>query len=127
MVNTNENRCDVLHNVEIEAGRRIKPVPEPNYDHLDDKSVLDYRRYRGQFLTWLLQFGKDESKAVGYSPYTVHETGLRTAAFDRWVWSHGEGYRVPPDEADAREYMRSVAVSDRARATKGKIQEAYST
>jgi integrase len=116
--------CDVLDPNELDPGRRIVLVPESHHGVLTEKQRVDYADYRKQFLTWLLKVGKDETKAEGYSPYTVYGTGYRTAAFDRWAWEERDQYRIPPEEADARDYLDEVAFSDRSQSTKGKIQEA---
>lgn len=112
---------DVSLDVELDAGRSIVIVPDANEKLLTEKELVDYRSYREAFLQWLLHVGKDPESATGYSPYTVYETGYRAAAFDRWTWD--DSYTIPPSRADADAYLEEVAYSDRAQATKGKIEE----
>ena len=116
--------CDVVPPGELDPGRRIVLVPKSHDDVLTDKQRVDYLAYREQFLTWLLNVGKNKEKAEGYSPYTVYATGYRTAAFDRWMWEEQGEYRIPPEEPDTKAYIEHLAFSDRSQSTKGKIQEA---
>jgi len=116
-------RCVVAANAELDANRNIIAVPEMSSSRLNSRQIDDYEKYRIDFMSWLLNFGKDPSSAKGYSPYTVYADSQRTAAFDRWVWeSHGR-YTIPPDESDANAYFEEVAISDRSEITKGKIEE----
>jgi len=115
--------CDNRIDADLDPGRNIKIVPSANRDQLSEKQIVDYHSYRESFLKWLLHMGKNPEKAIGYSPYTVYESGYRSAAFDRWVWENEGKYRLPPDTDDADEYMQKVAYSDNAQATKGKIEE----
>lgn len=108
---------------EMEPNRTIRIVPEPNEELLSEKEHLDYYEYRKSFLTWLLRFGKDPKKAKGYSPYTVYATSYRSAKFDRWVWEHNDGYKVPPTHEDATAHMEQVALSDKSDTYKGKTLE----
>ena len=52
-----------------------------------------------------------QKKALGYSAYTVRESGYRAAAFDRWVWDHYDEYRIPPSHEDADEFLQEVAIT----------------
>ena len=107
---------------DLGPGYDIRLVPEPNRELLSEKQLVDYRAQRRDFLEWMLHLGKDPDKAEGYSPYTVYETGYRTAAFDRWVWER-DGYQLPtPEHGD--EYLQEVAYSDQSQSTKGKTEEA---
>jgi len=115
--------CDNRIDANLDPGRNIKIVPSANRERLSEKQIVDYHSYRESFLKWLLHLGKNPEKAIGYSPYTVYETGYRAAAFDRWVWEQEGKYRLPPDTDDADEYMQEVAYSDNAQSTKGKIEE----
>ncbi|QSG07553.1 tyrosine-type recombinase/integrase [Halapricum desulfuricans] len=115
--------CDNILEANLDPGRHIKIVPSANREQLSEKQIVDYHSYRESFLKWLLHMGKNPKKAIGYSPYTVYESGYRSAAFDRWVWEQEGNYRLPPDTDDADEYMQEVAYSDNAQSTKGKIEE----
>lgn len=84
---------------------------------------MRYESYRESFFQWLLHIGKDPEAAQGYSPYTVYESGYQAAAFDRWVWDARDEYTIPPTRDDADAYLETVAYSDRAQSTKGKIEE----
>lgn len=117
------NTSDNYITADLDAGRNLVIVPEDNAEQLHEKQVVDYHSYRKQFLEWLLHLGKNPEKAVGYSEYTVYESGYRAAAFDRWVWDRHDEYRLPPTHEDADEYLQEVAYDDRSHSTKGKIQE----
>ncbi|WP_257297448.1 site-specific integrase [Haloarchaeobius sp. FL176] len=114
-------RCDIR----IESGRKIRLVPEPNRDALNDKQLVDYREHRAEFIEWLRSKGKNPGKREGYSDYTVYETAYKTARFDRWTWGEDGRYTVPPRPEQATEYMDDVvAYRDITNATKGKTEEA---
>jgi integrase len=122
MPGSNPESRDVSLTTELDAGRKITLVPQPNEEQLSEKQLVDYRSYREAFLQWMLHLGKDPESATGYSPYTVYESGYRAAAFDRWVWAE-DSYQVPPTRDHADAYLEEIAYSDRSQATKGKIEE----
>jgi len=113
-------RCPGFDSDMMEPNRTITIVRKNQRDFLSDKAVVDYYEYRKPYLTYLLRMGKDPEKAKGYSPYTVCQTGHRTARFDLWVWENRGGYKAPPDQDDARAYMEEVAFRDVTESTKGK-------
>lgn len=113
-------RCPGFDSDMIEPNRTITIVRKNQRDFLSDKGAVDYYEYRKPFLTYLLRMGKDPEKAKGYSPYTVCQTGHRTARFDLWVWENRGGYKAPSDQDDARAYMEEVAFRDVTESTKGK-------
>ena len=115
--------CPVTTNEDTDPDRNILIVPDKPRDRLTDKEFIDYHEYRKQFLTYLLQFGRDESKALGYSPYTIYADHHRSGKFDRWLCTRYDGYHVPPTEEDAKMYMEEVALSDKSQTAKGKILE----
>lgn len=115
--------CNVITNDQTDPDRSILIVPDKTADVLTDKEFIDYHSYRKQFLTYLVKFGKDESKTLGYSPYTVYADHHRSAKFDRWVWDRRGRYHVPPSADDATAYMEDVALSDKSQTAKGKILE----
>lgn len=121
MTDTDPESSDIIES-ELGAGRDIRLVPQDNRDWLSEKQLVDYRSQRRDFLEWLLHIGKAPDQAEGYSPYTVYETGYRTAAFDRWVWER-DGYQIP-STTHGDEYLEHVAYSDRSQSSKGKIEEA---
>lgn len=115
--------CPVTTIDKTDPDRNILIVPDKTKDRLTDKEFVDYHEYRKQFLIYLLKFGKDESKALGYSPYTIYADHHRSALFDRWLWDNHDGYQVPPTEEDAKAFMEEVALSDRSQTAKGKLLE----
>lgn len=117
-------RCPGFDSDMMEPNRTITLVPKRHREFLSDKAVIDYYEFRKPFLTYLLRMGKNPEKAKGYSPYTVCNTASRTARFDYWVWQNRGGYKIPPDEEDAKAYMEKVAYRDVTDSTKGKNQEA---
>ena len=121
MTANRHERCDI----QIESGRTIKLVPEPNADQLNEKQLVDYREHRGEFIEWLLEEGKNPEKREGYSPYSVYGTAYRCARFDRWVWAEEDRYTIPPTPEHGDEYMdENVAYRDVTTSTKGKTEEA---
>lgn len=117
------SRCTVFRDHEWENGRHILIVPKKNEKYLDEKQWVDYYEHRKAFLIWLLNFGKNPRAAKGYSPYTIYNTGFRTAVFDLWTWENNGGYSIPPSQEDASAYMEHVALSDVSDSTKGKRLE----
>ena len=115
--------CPVTTIEDTDPDRNILIVPDESRDRLTDKEFVDYHEYRKQFRTYLLNFGKDESKALGCSPYTIYADHHRSGKFDRWLWARHGGYHVLPSEEDAKAYMEEVALSDQSRTAKGKILE----
>lgn len=63
----------------------IPVTTEASEKQLNKKQLLDYRESRGDFLSWLLAFGKNPETATGYSRETVRRTAYRTDQFNRWV------------------------------------------
>lgn len=59
--------CPVTTIEVTDPDRNILIVPDTSRDRLTDKEFVDYHEYRKQFLIYLLKFGKDESKALGYN------------------------------------------------------------
>ena len=121
MTASNSERCDI----EIEPGRTIVLVPEPNRERLNEQERADYRDHRYRFVEWLLNRGKRPERAEGYSEYTAYETAYRTARLDRWTWTRTGGYTVPPRPEHATRYIEEDVIRrDVTAATKGKIEEA---
>ncbi|WP_435129781.1 tyrosine-type recombinase/integrase [Halobaculum sp. D14] len=118
------SRCTIFRDHEWDNGRHIIIVPQSHQQYLTEKQAVDYYEHRKAFLTWLLNFGKNKQRAKGYSPYTVYNTGYRTAEFDLWSWKQNGRYDVPPTQADVTGFMEEVALSDVADSTKGKKLEA---
>lgn len=115
--------CPVGVTPDFDDDRRITIVPKTTASRLTEKEYVDYWNFRKDVLSYLLQIGKDEEKALGYSPYTVYADSYRLSSFDQWVWDYHDGYRTPPTHADATTYLEEVAFSDRTQTAKGKIQE----
>lgn len=116
-------RCAVSISYEIDPDKHIVVVQKQAADHLNEQELHDYKSNRIQFLSWLLNVGKDPESAAGYSPYTVYSTANRTALFERWVWEQHGKYVHPPDEEDATDFMEHLAYSDKGEVAKGKLQE----
>lgn len=121
MTASNSTRCDI----QIEPGRTITLVPEPNERIINDQQRADYRDHRHRFVRWLMERGKNQKKHEGYSPYTVYETANRCARLDRWVWDHEDRYTIPPAPGHATAYIENdVIPRDVTNSTKGKVEEA---
>jgi len=117
-------RCPGFDSGQMEPNRNIRIVQKRHQEFLSDKQILDYYEFRKPFLSYLMKMGKNPQKARGYSPYTVKATANRTARFDLWMWENRGGYKMPPDEEDAKAYMEKVAFRDVTDSTKGKTLEA---
>lgn len=115
--------CDVDLQTDLDPGRSIVVVPQTLDDALSDRQLVDYKDQRIQFLSWLLNVGKNPRRAEGYAEYTVYSDAYRTARFDKWVWEKTGGYKYPPEEQDAQDYIDHLAYSDKGRVEKGKLQE----
>ncbi|GAA0275662.1 tyrosine-type recombinase/integrase [Halobacterium noricense] len=116
--------CSVISNSQLADDRHIRIVPESPASKLTDQQFVDYHEYRKSFLSYLLNVGKNEDKAEGYSPYTVYADSYRQVRFDEWVWNQADQYKVPPTQKDASAYLEHIAFSDKSQTCKGKIQEA---
>lgn len=116
--------CDVIPNDQLADDRHIRIVPQSTEGKLTEQQFVDYHEYRKNFLSHLLQVGKDMNKALGYSPYTVYADSYRQARFDEWAWEQEDRYNIPPTQNDASEYLEHIAFSDKSQTCKGKIQEA---
>lgn len=110
-------------NVDLDPRRKITVVPQSLDGELSEKQLVDYKDQRKQFLTWLLQVGKDPRRAEGYAGATVYNTAYRTARFDKWAWNHTGQYHYPPTEEDADDFNEHLAFSDKGDVEKGKLQE----
>jgi integrase len=111
--------------IQLEPGRSIKLVPEPNAEYLNEQQLVDYREHRREFIEWVRTVGKNPEKREGYSDYTAYETAYRTARFDRWTWDQEDRYAFPSQPEHADEYMDDVvAFRDVSTSTKGKVEEA---
>jgi integrase len=115
--------CDVDVETNLDPGRSIVIVPKTLDDVLIDRQLVDYKDQRVQFLSWLLNIGKNPRRAEGYAPYTVYSDAYRTARFDQWVWKQRDEYQYPPKEQDAHDFIDHLAYSDKGRVEKGKLQE----
>ena len=120
----NLKRCEGIESGITEPNRSITLYRNDQREFLRDKELVDYFEYRKPFLLWLLRKAKEPTKAKGYSPYTVADTGQRTARFDIWLWKNKGAYTIPPKFPDAKEYMEEVALRDVTESTKGKVLEA---
>ena len=114
-------RCPGFDSDMMEPNRTITIVQKNQRDFLTDKAAVDYYEYRKPFLTYLLRMGKDPEKAKGYSPYTVCQTGHRTARFDLWVWENRGGDKTPPYQDKARAYKEEAPVCGATEPTQGKM------
>lgn len=119
----NLENCDVDLTGDLDPGRSIAVVPQTLDGVLSDRQLVDYRDQRVQFLSWLLNVGKNPRRAEGYTEYTVYSDASRTARFDQWVWEKNGGYKYPPEEQDAKDFIDHLAYSDKGGVEKGKLQE----
>lgn len=123
MTENTEQRCPVITTDASDPNRKIVIVPEENADALTEKERVDYYDHRKRFLLWLLNVGKEPEQGEGYSPYTVVNTGYKTAQFDRAVWCDYDRYKFPPTSDDAARYFEDVIYRDISNRTKAKHKE----
>lgn len=117
------SRCPTFTSGKPDCERPIPVIPQSHDGELTDKQFIDYRDTRTQFLSWLLNIGKQPDKGEGYSPYTVYSTAYRTAEFDLYAWEQHGDYKYPLDATDADDYMEYLLYSDQSQTMKGKAQE----
>ena len=97
----------------------IPTVSGPVRKQLNERELLDYEEYKGDFIEWLRHIGKDPDHAEGYADATVRQVSYKIDGFYRWLWSEG-GYTTSVDADDATAYMRSLIYSE---AHKGTVQK----
>jgi integrase len=90
---------------------------------LNPRQYQDYQDHREDFLNWLLVFGKNPSKAEGYSKAVVKNTGYRTDQFARWVWKKN-GYTTNFTHELADAYIRYLAGEESSNSHKDKCVKA---
>ena len=105
------SRCTESVGDEIDLNRGIVVIPKTHGDVLTEKQLINYKENRLKFLLWLLNVGKNPSKAKGYSPHTVYGTAYRTARFDKWRWENCGGYSMPPTSDEAAAFVEATVSS----------------
>ena len=64
---------------------------------LNKREKLDYEEHRRDFIEWLVVFGKDPERVVGYADDTVRRSAYRVDKFYRWKWEQdGYALRISP-------------------------------
>ncbi len=89
---------------------------------LNKREKLDYEEHRRDFIEWLVVFGKDPERVVGYADDTVRRSAYRVDKFYRWKWEQ-DGYTTNLSCEDADEYMRDLAVGDYSNSHKANTQK----
>lgn len=97
---------------------------ESSEDQLPEKQLMDYRTERKQFITWLLEEGKNPGKWEGYSETTVTNTAYRTDKFYRWAWSQEDQYITTVDNQHANQYLKELHRSGESGSSKATVQTA---
>lgn len=102
----------------------ITLVPNPTQTMLNQRQRVDYRNHREDLIRWMLNLGKDPTKAKGYAKDTVRRRACDIDVWYRYVWNeHTGGYTtsVTQDHADA--YMKELAYSDHSDTHRANIQK----
>ena len=107
------DNCPVSLNGDLDPSRSITVIPQTHDCVVNEKQLFDYKAQRIDFLSWLLNLGKDPKGGKGYAEYTVYSTAYRTARFDKWLWEERSKYVYPPSQGDAKDYLKYLAYSDK--------------
>lgn len=75
--------------VETEEGR-IVLVPQPTRSLLNQKQIIDYRKYRKQLIAWMLYQGKAPDEAEGHTFDVVKPRANDIDRFHRFVWQNSD-------------------------------------
>jgi integrase len=89
----------------------IKVVTEPSKQVLNDRQLVDYRNHREKMIRWVLNIGKNPSKAKGYAVSTAEKRLERIDRFYRWIWEQ-EGYTTQIIKEHGDDYVRELVYSD---------------
>jgi len=103
----------------------ISLVPQPSRDRLNERQIIDYRNHRKEMVKWLLNLGKDPSKAKGYAHGTVKRRAHNLDIWYRYVWDeHTDGYTTSMEQEYADEFMQHLAYKDMSDAGRSNYQKA---
>lgn len=102
----------------------ITVVTEPTEEQLNQRQLVDYRSQREQCLEWLLTFGKNPAKAVGYAHSTVKTRASRMDMFYRWVWQQENRYTANVTHDHADNWLRQLAREDYSNVHKSQCRKA---
>jgi len=107
--------------------RGLSIIPTPTEEKLTKRQLTDYKDHRLSFIEWLINLGKDPSRAEGYADETVRGRSNRADQFYRCVWEQEGRYTtsVTHDHADA--YMKKMAHGDTSRDNKANHMKAVKT
>jgi integrase len=99
-------------------------VPEPSAEKLNERQRIDYRDHRESLVRWMLNIGKNPTKAEGYAFETARRRAHQLDRFYRWVWDREDGYttRITHDHADA--FSEHLAYEDHSETHKANAQKA---
>lgn len=102
-------------------------VSEKAAKFLNPKQEIAYREHRRELAEWMLNLGRDPSKADGYSYSTAKTRINRLDLFYRFVWQNEGRYvqNMTTDHADAS--MRELAKKDFKESTKNHYQKSVKT
>jgi hypothetical protein len=112
-----ENHVDGIVLVSREAEKTLNP-----------RQVESYREHRRKLAEWLLNLGKDPSKADGYAHSTSQVRMWRLDKFYRWVWNNRtDGYTEAITAAHADAWMQHLAKQELSGEYKADCQKACKT
>lgn len=102
-------------------------VSEKAAEFLNPKQEITYREHQRELAEWMLNLGKNPSKADGYSYSTAKTRMNRLDMFYRSVWCEEDRYvqHMTTDHADA--WMRELAKKDFKESTKNHYQKSVKT
>jgi site-specific recombinase XerD len=111
-----ENHVEGIVLVSREARKRLNP-----------RQVESYREHRRSLAEWLLNIGKEPSKAEGYARSTSQTRMWRLDKFYRWVWDQEDGYTESITTTHADNWMQHLAHQELSADYKHDCQTAVKT
>lgn len=96
-------------------------------EHLNPRQYESYRSHREQLIEWMLNLGKEPSKAVGYAHSTANTRARRLDKFYRWTWTQEGRYTENITTSHADQWMEHLAHQDHTSAYKSCCQKAVKT
>lgn len=90
----------------------IRLVTDDTKEKLNQRQLMDNEAFREELAKWMLNIGKNPSKAEGYSTETVQQRLYRIDKFYRWLWNRKDGYTLDFSEDDCDDFVKKIAVED---------------
>ena len=94
---------------------------------LNPREEIAYKEHRRELAEWMLNLGKDPSKAEGYSYSTAKNRMNKLDLFYRWVWNEEQRFIQDLGIEHAEAWMRDLAKRDLKESTKCHYQKSVQT